>query len=367
VYGLNIGEPDTAPPEVFYEGLRKAEHQPVPYEAAAGFPPLRDAWASWLNRSLKIDTRPDDFLVTTGASEALIFSFLTCCDAGDEILVLDPTYANFAGFAAMADVRLKPIELAFDDGFEFPPVAALASEAGPQTRAVLLCHPNNPTGAVPTAQQLQDILSFCESRNIMLIVDETYRELVFDGRQPLSILQIHPDHPGVIVIDSLSKQFSLCGARVGFVYSANQAILEAMDTLAQCRLAAPSLAQRASAHMLQHLPSGFSEKRAIEFEARRDALVQPLANHPNVDVHNPAGGFYAMVRLPVENAADFAAFLLTDYHVDGCTVQVAPAEGFFVAPGLGRDLVRVAFVCPPEELTAAAQILSSGLDAYQER
>ena len=367
VYHLNIGQPDVPTPRAFFEGLQAYSDPVVAYEVSEGNLKLRTAWAAYINRTVGLQVPVEQLLITTGASEALIFMFMICCDPGDEILIFDPTYANYIGFAAVSGVNLVSIETSLDQNFSLPSTEEIQTRITPRTRAILLCSPNNPTGTVYSREELQRLLDICNERNIFLVVDETYREFVYDGRTPLSVLHLEPDNERVVVIDSLSKRFSLCGARLGCLITPNKQILEQVLSQAQARLASPSIDQFAAAHMLEHLPESYLQEVVAEYENRRNVLFDALESIPDIDIRKPSGAFYSIVRLPVSDASEFARYMLTDFDVDGKTVFVAPANGFYMSYRGGLSKVRIACVLHAEALNKAARILAAGLEQYQSK
>ncbi len=367
IYGLNIGQPDVPAPPAYFEGLRSYRDQVVAYGPSEGSARLRNAWSAYMNHTLGLNTTADEFLITVGASEALIFVFMTCCDPGDEVIVFDPTYANYIGFAAIAGINLIPILSRLDEGFVLPPCEAITDRITPRTRAILLCSPNNPTGTVYDRKQLEMLLELCKDADIFLVVDETYRELVFDGREPLSILHLDGASERVVVVDSLSKRFSLCGARIGALITPNAELRAKSLNLAQARLSSATLEEHASAHMLEQLPVDYVADVARTYQQRRDAMYTRLVDIPDVATHLPSGAFYTIARLPVDDAERFASFLLSDFDVDGRTLFLAPAAGFYMGYGRGANKVRLAFVLNENDLNEAMTVLHAGLQAYHQR
>jgi aspartate aminotransferase len=364
VYHLNIGQPDIKSPAEFIEGVRLYRDEVVAYESSEGNKRLREEWAGYVDRTLGLNLAPENFLITTGASEALVFVFMTCCDPGDEILIFDPTYANYIGFAAISGVKLVSILTKLEDNFALPSCEEIVAKISPRTRGILLCSPNNPTGTVYSRAELELLLEICNERNIFLIVDETYREIVYDGLSPLSIFHLDPRSERVIVVDSLSKRFSLCGARIGCLITSNQDVLAKTLNQAQARLAVSSIDQFAAAHMLSTIGPDYVEGIRCEYEARRDVLFDALEKIPEVVAQKPKGAFYTVVRLPVDDTDAFAAFLLSDFCCDGETVFVAPASGFYMTNSLGRNKIRLASVLERDALVKAAGLLEKGLKAY---
>jgi aspartate aminotransferase len=364
VYHLNIGQPDIESPQEFFEGLRLFKQKVVAYEQSQGNEGLCIAWSNYINRTLQIQTNPDQFLITVGASEALVFLFMTCCDPGDEVIIFDPTYANYLGFAAITGVNLVPVLSDMANDFALPERSKIEQSITNRTRAILLCNPNNPTGTVYTREELQFLFDLCEEHNIFLIVDETYREFVYDNIKPLSILHLVPNSKRVIVVDSLSKRFSLCGARVGCLLTCNEEVLATSLKIAQARLAAPTIDQVASAYMLEHIPDSYLEGVRNEFLLRRDALYYALKDIPNVVIHKPKGAFYTVAQLPVKNAEDFAAFLLDRFSYKKRTTFIAPAAGFYMQNSQGIQKARFAYVLKKSEIEEAVEVLAAGLEQY---
>jgi aspartate aminotransferase len=367
VFHLNIGQPDIETPQEFFEGLRRFKRHVVEYEQSQGYEGLCTAWSEYINRTLNIHTTPEQFLITMGASEALVFLFMTCCDPGDEIIIFDPTYANYLGFAAIAGVHLVPVLSNMANDFALPPRDEIERSITNRTRAILLCNPNNPTGTVYSREEIQFLFTLCEEHNLFLIVDETYREFVYDGLKPLSILHMAPDSERVIVVDSLSKRFSLCGARIGCLLTCNQEVLATTLKIAQARLAAPTIDQFASAYMLETIKDSYLEGVRNEFLLRRDALYDALKKIPGVAMHKPKGAFYTVVHLPVPNAEDFAAYLLDRFSYNNKTTFIAPAAGFYMQNAQGIQKARFAYVLNRSEIEEAIEALAAGLEQYPQR
>jgi aspartate aminotransferase len=364
VYHLNIGQPDIESPREFFEGLRLFKQNVVAYEQSQGNEGLCIAWSNYINRTLQINTSPEQFLITVGASEALVFLFMTCCDPGDEVIIFDPTYTNYLGFAAIAGVNLVPVLSNMENDFALPAQDAIERCITNRTRAILLCNPNNPTGTVYTREELQFLFDLCEEHNIFLIVDETYREFVYDGIRPLSIFHLVPNSERVIVVDSLSKRFSLCGARVGCLLTCNQELLATTLKIAQARLAAPTIDQFAAAYMLEHIKDDYLESMRNEFLSRRDVLHNALKQVPGVAMHKPKGAFYTVVQLPVADAEDFAAYLLDRFSYKKRTTFIAPAAGFYMQNSQGIQKARFAYVLNKSEIEEAIEALAAGLEQY---
>ena len=363
VYHLNIGQPDIETPAEFFEGLRNYNSKVVAYESSQGQEALRVSWSKYINRTINLDTTPEEFLITTGASEALIFSFTVCCDPGDEIIIFDPTYANYIGFACVDGVKLVPVACWLDDNFALPDQSKIESKITNKTKAILICNPNNPTGTVYTEAELKMILDVCEKYNLFLIVDETYREFVYDDQKPLSVLHLTKGNSRVIVIDSLSKRFSLCGARLGCLITSNKQVMATTLNMAQARLASPTIDQMAACYMLDNIGDEYLAKVILEYKKRRDVLFDCLQKIEGVQAHKPGGAFYMVVRLPVPDAERFASYLLKDFSYNGSTTFLAPAAGFYMdtQDGRGMSKVRVAYVLNEESIVKAVENIKQGL------
>jgi len=365
VFHLNIGQPDIKSPKEFFEGIALYQQEVVAYEQSQGNAELSNAWSAYMNRTLGLATVPEHFLITTGASEALIFVFMLCCDPGDEVLILDPTYANYIGFAAITGVKLIPVQTELEQNFALPSVEELERAITSRTRAVLICNPNNPTGTIYSKEELRSLIGLCNDHDLFLVVDETYREFTYDGALPLSALHLEPSNRRIIIVDSLSKRFSLCGARVGALITTNESILAGALNLAQARLASPTIEQFAAAHMLRKIDEEFINAVKAEYQGRRDTLLQSLKALPGVASHTPQGAFYTVARLPVKNAETFASFMLTSFSHNKKTTFVAPAEGFYMKPHEGENEIRLAYVLESSAIQQAITILGDGLKLYQ--
>ena len=302
-----------------------------------------------------------------GASEALILAFMVCSDPGDEILIFDPTYANYIGFSAISGVRLVPLPCSLDQKFALPSKDEITRFISPYTRAILLCNPNNPTGSVCSEEELKLLISVCREHNLYLIADETYREFVYDSQKPRCIFELSGEDPRVIIVDSLSKRFSLCGIRVGGLFTWNDALMQSAFHIAQARQAAPTIEQIAAAHMLRVVSPSYLAGAIKEYQHRRDVAVKALNNIKGVTTHTPAGGFYLVAKIPVDNAESFATFMLKEFSDSGSTTFVAPANGFYMHADGGKDMIRIAFVLEVKEMEIAINILGKGIEAYNVR
>ncbi len=367
VHRLNIGQPDVGSPQEFLDGVASYHEKVVAYEASQGSQHLLESWSRSINSDYGIGITPEQMLITVGASEALIFAFMVCCDPGDEILIFDPTYANYIGFSAISGVRLVPLPCSLEENFALPMREQIEPYISPYTRAVLLCNPNNPTGTVATDDELRMLVELVRERDLFLIVDETYREFVYDGLEPRCIFELAPQDPRIIVVDSLSKRFSLCGARIGCMMTWHREVRQAAFHIAQARLAAPSIDQIAAAEMLDKIGPEYLSAAHGEYRSRRDVAVAALSRIPGVRSYAPQGGFYALAQLPVDDAESFATFMLTEFDHQGATTFVAPAAGFYMRPNVGKSTIRIAFVLNRDDTEAAIRVLGEGIKAYQGR
>ena len=331
VHKLNIGQPDIESPKEFLQGVKYFSSYVIAYDSAKGNKNLLREWTKNFNQTYALDLTENEMLITSGSSEALTFAFNICCDVDDEILVFAPTYANYTGFATMSGVRLIPVPCRFDTNFHIPlNIQEIEQHITHKTKAILICNPNNPTGTVFTDEELLNLLSICTTHNIYLLVDEVYREFVYDGKTPKSILQLAPKHENVVVLDSISKKYSLCGARIGCLITHNQAFMQAATNFASTRVSAPTIEQEAAAYMLKHTQASYLQGAIKEYEQRRNVLVSLLQNIPGVKVQAPEGGFYVLAELPVTDSKAFAHFMEYEFSLDDETVSIAPANGFFI-------------------------------------
>ena len=364
VHYLNIGQPDVHSPEPFWRAVANPGMTTLEYSHSAGIAELRDALAAdYRKKGIPVDHA--DVMVTTGGSEAVLLTFLACFDPGDEVVVVEPFYANYAGFATAAGIILKPLTTRIEDDFALPSSETFEAALGPRTKGILLCNPSNPTGTVYSPDSLGEIAAMVKARDLFLIVDEVYRDFYYGDEELLSVLQIEGLEPNAIMIDSASKKFSLCGARVGYMVTKNRNAIAGALKYGQARLAAPTLDQHGVAACLREVgPEYFAAVRE-EYMARRDALVEGLQAIPGVVVPKIEGAFYAVVRLPVQDSDAFCEWLVKEFSFEGETVLLAPASGFYISPGQGKDEVRIAYVLEESKLRRAVEILAAGLEAYR--
>jgi aspartate aminotransferase len=362
---LNIGQPDMpTPPEMIAElhGLTLAT---LAYAPSEGMSQARDAWSAFFS-SWDIQFAADEILVTAGASEALTFILAIVAGGGGEVLVFEPCYTNYLSFAAQADVEMMPITLKVEDGYHFGSIDRLRAAITPKTKAILLCNPSNPTGTVYTVEELEAIAQVAKENDLFVICDEVYREFVFDDGGIRSFTQFDELAQRIIVVDSVSKRFNACGVRIGCMATHNREILDIALRFCQARLSVPTAEQLMVVPMLEH-GRAYSEGLRGEYEGRRDAVFNGLAQIDGVSPHRSEGSFYTMTRLPIDSCEEYALFLLKDFALDGETVCLAPGEGFYVTEGLGVDEVRVAFMYDAETLSRAMRILEAAVAAYPGR
>lgn len=365
VYHLNIGQPDVPTPRQIFEGIRNFSDPVLPYGPSDGIPELREAIAHYFER-FGVKVSPSEVFITTGGSEAILFAFLLVGDYGDEVLVPEPFYTNYQGFAQQVGIILRPIPTSVEDGFHLPSYEVIKKLVTDKTRAILLCSPNNPTGTIYEDEEFENVIKVVKEFGLYLLVDEVYREFAFDGRKPTTTLKFEDVHDQLIVLDSISKRFSACGARVGFIVTKNKEFLEAFLKMGQARLCPPTIEQWGAVNGFRHIDE-FIGPMIAEYEKRRNAVFDELAKIPGIEARKPEGAFYTVVKLPVENAEDFALWLLKDFNVDGKTLMVAPAESFYLTPGKGVDEVRIAYVLEEDKLRDAIRILGTALEVYNLR
>jgi len=362
VYHLNIGQPDLETPPAMRAKLAQAPSV-FAYTPSAGTTECLDTLREYYRR-LGIALERDQIIATTGGSEAILFAFMACANEGDEALVVEPFYTNYTAFATMAGLRLVPLRSRGEDGFHLPPVEEWRKALSPRTRLVLLCNPGNPTGTVYRRDEVEATLAFCRENGLFLVADEVYRELVYDGRSATSALSLPGGDETTIVVDSLSKRYSACGIRLGCLVTRNKDVYTAALRMAQGRLSPPGLAQLVALGA-NDLGPDYAKGMVREYQARRDVLFEGLSRIPGVFLRKPEGAFYFVARLPIDDGEDFASWLLTDYAHEGATVMVAPAEGFYATPGLGKDEVRIAYVLDRRDLEASVRILAHAIPTYQ--
>jgi aspartate aminotransferase len=363
VLHLNIGQPDLPTPACMRERLR-AVPEVVAYTPSGGTPEYIETLRLYYER-IGVSLRADQLMGTTG-SEAVQFALFACAGDGDEVLLVEPFYTNYLAFATMAGVRLKAAPTSGEDGFHLPARAVWEAHLSPRTKAIVLCNPNNPTGTVYTRDEITMVAELCRDHGLFLILDEVYREFAYDGRKPFSGLMLPGFDDQIVVVDSFSKRYSACGIRLGSLASRNPELMSACLRMGQGRLSAPGLAQ-IMAEGARELGPEYAAGVTAEYQKRRDVLYEGLTKIPGLFLRKPEGAFYFVARLPVDDAEEFARFMLADFSHQGETVMVSPAEGFYVTEGRGKDEVRIAYVLKCEDLERAVVGLREGLAAYRRR
>ena len=365
VYSLNIGQPDIPTPKEILDRLREVPDRYVAYGPSQGLPEFVEALRGYY-ATLGIALEPGEIFVTNAGSEAIQFAFAALCDTGDQVIVFEPFYTNYSGFAAMLGVELVPVTTRAEDGYHLPARSAIEAKIGPRTKAVLICSPNNPTGTVYTDAEMEMLAAVCRDRGLWLVADEVYREFVYDGKRHRSVMTLPGLEQQIVMVDSVSKRYSLCGARLGNIVCRNRAFMDAVLRMGQARLCASSLAQWACTG-LTRVPPSYMAGVIAEYQKRRDTVLSALAAEPGIVARRPEGAFYLCVKLPIDDSNRFAEFLLRDFVLEGETVMVAPADGFYATPGLGRDEVRIAYVLEQAKLERAMRAFTAALAAFPGR
>ncbi|MDA8877363.1 pyridoxal phosphate-dependent aminotransferase [Flavobacteriaceae bacterium] len=363
VLHLNIGQPDIEAPKEALEAVQNAKLKLLPYGPSQGELSYRKKLVKYYHKH-QIEVEPEDILVTTGASEALTFALNAICDAGDEIIIPEPFYANYNGFASASSVKVVPVISEFNSQFQLPSLENISEKINSKTKAILLCNPSNPTGYVYSLSEISTLCELALKHNIFLIVDEVYREFIHGDIKHYSVLR-HPKGANhTVIIDSVSKRYSLCGARVGCIVSKNKALIQNLLKFAHLRLSPPTYALIASEAALD-APESYLKGVIKEYSKRRKVLIDALEQIPEVEVSHPMGAFYCIAKLPVDDAEAFSKFLLTSFQNKGQTIMLAPAAGFYSTPNIGKNEVRIAFILNSEKLLRATKILEQGLIAYK--
>ena len=365
VIHLNIGQPDIETPQVALDAVRQDKRTVIEYSPSEGFATYREGLAKYY-QSVDVQVTAEDILVTTGGSEALVFAFMSCLDPGDQVIIPEPFYANYNGFAQMAGVEVVPVTAHLDQGFALPPVSEFAAKINDKTKAILLCNPGNPTGTVYAPEALDALAQLVRDNDLYLFADEVYREFCYDGAKPKSVMQLSGLENNVVLVDSVSKRYSMCGARIGAMVTKNKDVRKAAMKFAMARLSPPTLAQVASEAALTTSDTYFREVRE-RYVSRRDALIEGLRAIPGVKVPTPGGAFYAVCELPIDNADAFCQWMLEAFDLDGDTVMMAPATGFYATPGAGTKQVRIAYVLDIEFIERAVECIAAALKTYPGR
>jgi aspartate aminotransferase len=365
VYHLNIGQPDIKTPEVALQAIKNNDIKILEYSHSAGFESYRTKLATSYQTN-GVNVNPENIIITTGGSEALLFALGSTLDAGDEIIIPEPFYANYNGFSVASGVNVVPVISTIDEGFALPPIADFEKLITSKTKAILICNPGNPTGYLYTQDEINQLAELVKKHDLFLIADEVYREFTYDGDKHYSVMNVAGLEEYAIMIDSVSKRYSMCGARIGCIVSKNKEVMATAMKFAQARLSPPTFEQIASEAALD-TPQSYFDEVIAEYKERRNTLVTELEKIEGVKVATPKGAFYCIARLPVTNADDFAQWLLESYDNNGETVMVAPAAGFYSTPGVGLNEIRIAYVLKKEDLIRSVEILKQALTAYNSK
>jgi aspartate aminotransferase len=365
VYHLNIGDPDVETPEVMMNVLRNWHDNPIRYGQSQGEPVFLKALKTYYHGLGYSFIDVPDIQVTSGGSEAISLALFATCEPGDEVLVFEPLYTNYNTYAVVNGVKLVPVRTRAEDGFHLPKQKEIEKKITKKTKAILYCSPNNPTGTVFTPSEVEGLVALAKKHNLFLLADEVYREYVYDGKKQTSLLTyMHKIPKQAILLDSMSKRYSLCGVRLGALISLNEKIMAGVLRIAQGRLSA-GFVDQAIAAKLTEVPQSYLESVNKEYEKRRDVLHEGLKKIPGVVIPKPEGAFYAIVGLPVDDAEDFCRWLLTDFRDNNETVMLAPAAGFYATPGLGKNEVRIAYVLNVQKLTRCIELIAKALKIYK--
>jgi len=365
VFHLNIGQPDIKTPEPVLNAIKNFSQEIIAYGYSQGEFFLRKAISDYF-KNYNIEVSPDDMIITTGGSEAILFAFSVVADIDDEIIVFEPYYTNYNGYAAMSNIKLVPVTTKAENGFALPPTEEIEKKISDKTKAILICSPNNPTGTVYPKEDLERIVEIAEKHNLFIISDEVYREFIYGEIEYTSMLHFEVAKDRVIVVDSISKRYSACGARIGYIISKNKDVLNGVMKPAQARLCPPVVEQVAAAEAYRMSFSYFKEVQG-EYKKRRDIMFNELKSIDGVVLELPMGAFYMVVKLPVKDSEHYARWLLEEFNYNNETVMVAPAGGFYSTPGLGADEIRLAYVLEEEKLKRAMNILKKSLEVYPEK
>lgn len=362
VYHLNIGQPDLPTPQKALDVMKSIDRNILEYSPSAGFLSLREKLVKYYSK-YNIDLVPDDIIVTTGGSEAVLFAFLSCLNPGDEIIVPEPAYANYMAFAVSAGAVIKSVPSSIDTGFALPPVEEFEKLISERTKAILICNPNNPTGYLYTRAEMNQIKDIVKRHDLYLFSDEVYREFIYTGSPYISACHLEGIEQNVVLIDSVSKRYSECGIRIGALVTKNEEVRKAVMKFCQARLSPPLIGQIIAEASIEDTQE-YSAEVYDEYVARRKCLVDGLNRIPGVYSPIPMGAFYTVAKLPVDNAEDFCAWCLSDFDYEGETVMLAPASGFYSTPGLGKNEVRIAYVLNQDDLKRALVVLEKALEKY---
>lgn len=365
VYHLNIGQPDIATPETAINAMKNADIKVLEYSHSAGFASYRNKLAAYYQKT-GINVNTEDIIITTGGSEALVFGFMTTCNPGDEIIIPEPFYANYNGFAVMAGMDVVPVRATIENGFALPPVEEIEQKITAKTKAIVICNPGNPTGYLYSKEELEQLAALVKKHDIFLFADEVYREFCYDGAVPHSVMNLKGIEENVIMIDSVSKRYSMCGARIGAVISKNKEVMAGVMKFAQARLSPPTIEQIGAEAALE-TPQSYFDEVIAEYVERRNVLVDGLNSIPGVFCPKPSGAFYCVAQFPVDDSDKFCQWLLEEFQHEGQTVMMAPATGFYSTKGAGKNEARLAYVLNKESLEKAVECLRAAIEQYPGR
>ncbi len=365
VYHLNIGQPDIETPQVALDAIKNLDRTVLEYSHSAGFESYRNGLSAYYIKT-GINVQPEDILITTGGSEALIFGFMTTCNPGDEIIIPEPFYANYNGFAVTAGVNVVPVTASIETGFALPPIEEIEKKITPKTKGIVICNPGNPTGYLYSKEELEQLRTIVQKHDLFLFADEVYREFCYDGAKPFSVMNLEGIEDNVIMIDSVSKRYSMCGARIGALITKNKEVMASALKFGQARLSPPTVDQIASEAAL-NTPQSYFDNVVAEYVERRNIMVDGLNNIPGVFCPKPSGAFYCVAKFPVDDAEKFCQWLLEEFEYEGQTVMMAPANGFYSTKGAGQDEARIAYVLNKESLKNAVKCLEEALKVYPGR
>ena len=364
VFHLNIGQPDIETPQVCIDAVKNCDVHILAYSHSAGNESYRKKLVQYYAKN-NIDVTAEEIIVTTGGSEAILFGFMACLDAGDEVIIPEPFYANYNGFAVQADVKVVPISSNIETGFALPPIEDFEKAITSKTKAIVVCNPNNPTGYLYSAAEMETLKEIVIKHNLFLFADEAYREFCYEGTH-ISGMQLKGAEQNVVLMDTISKRYSACGGRIGALITKNKEVLNAAMKFAQARLSPPYYAQVLGEAAVD-LPDDYFATTKAEYKLRRDTLVTALNNIEGVFCPNPGGAFYVMAKLPIDDCDKFCQWLLEDFSYQGNTIMMAPASGFYATLGLGKNEVRLAYVLNAEAIKQAVECLSEALKVYPGR
>ena len=361
VYHLNIGQPDIETPPQILDAVRHSDFKVLEYSHSAGNESYRKKLVQYYKK-VGIEVTPEQIIITTGGSEAILFGFMACMDPGEEVIIPEPFYANYNGFAVAAGVVVKPITSSIENGFALPPIEDFEKAITPKTKAIVVCNPNNPTGYLYSAAEMEILKQIITKYNLFLFADEAYREFCYEGTHT-SAMHLKGVEENVVLMDTISKRYSACGGRIGAFVTKNKTLLDSAMKFAQARLSPPSFAQILGEAAVD-LPDNYFDTTKAEYKLRRDTIVSRLNKIPGVICPNPGGAFYAMAKLPIDDADKFCQWLLEEFNWNNQTVMLAPATGFYSTPGLGKKEVRLAYVLNVEAINAAMDCLEKALEEY---